>query len=155
MNELQPLLALLKQTESERDEALSHSERLAAAQRTAQAQSEQLLAYRRDYEQRWGAQFSREGQIELLRCYQGFVERLSQAIRQQSHAAAHAQTQAENAATALRQHEIRVASVRKLIERRVQQAQHGAQRREQKQTDEFAARAAWRRPSAFGSLPAV
>jgi len=155
MNELQPLLALLKQTETERDAALSHSERLAAAQRSAQAQSEQLLAYRRDYEQRWGAQFSQDGKIELLHCYQGFVERLSLAIRQQAQAALQAKAQAEAAATALREHEIRVASVRKLIERRVMQAQAGTQRREQKQADEFAARAAWRRPSAFGALPAL
>lgn len=154
MNDLQPLLALLEQTEGERDQALVRSERLAAAQRSAQAQAEQLVAYRRDYEQRWGEHFGREGKIELVRCYQGFVERLSQAIAQQTQTAQQALTQAESAATALREHEIRVASVRKLIQRRVQQVQQDMNQRDQKQTDEFASRAAWRRLSAFGFLSA-
>ena len=154
MNELQPLMGLLQQTERERDEALLHHQGLLTVHQTAQAQSEQLLAYRSDYEKRWGEHFSREGKIELVRCYQGFVERLNQAITQQAQAVEHANAQAGSAATALREQELRVASVRKLIERRVQQAEHGAQQREQKQSDEFASRATWRRLSAFGFLSA-
>lgn len=154
MNELHPLLALLAQTEKERDQALVHSQRLADAQRAAQAQTEQLLAYRSDYEKRWGEQFSREGRIELLRCYQGFVERLSLALQQQTRIAADATQQAERAADALREYEIRVASVRKLIERRVNEVQRKLNQREQKQSDEFASRAARQRLSNFGSLSA-
>ena len=45
----------------------------------------------------------------------------------------------------LRDGEIRVASVRKLIERRQAEARLSADRREQKNTDEFASRAAWNR----------
>jgi len=76
MPALQPLKALLERTESERDAALAEHRRVRAANETAQAQAEQLLAYRREYEQRWGERFSREGKIELVRCYQGFMERL-------------------------------------------------------------------------------
>ena len=152
MNDLQPLMALLGQAESERDDARLHSQRQAAAHRTAAAQVEQLLEYRRDYEARWGEHFSRQSKVELLRCYQGFIERLTQAIEQQRLAAAHAETQAVAAAAALQVSELRVASVRKLIARRVAEQQLSLDRREQKQTDEFAARAAWQRPSNFGSL---
>ena len=48
-----------------------------------------------------------------------------------------------NRAKLLRGQEMRVASVRKLLERRVQELRLAADRRDQKQTDEFAARAAW------------
>ena len=154
MTELQPLLTLLGQAERERDVALAHSQRQDAALRAAQAQAEQLLDYRRDYEQRWGEHFSRQSKIELLHCYQGFIQRLSQAIDQQAHAAGRAADQAAVALAALREADMRVASVRKLIERRVGEQQRSEEKRDQKQTDEFAARVVWRRPSSFGSLSA-
>ena len=154
MNDLQPLLTLLAQAESERDAALAHSQRQDAAERTAQAQADQLLGYRRDYEARWGEHFSRSAKIELLHCYQGFIERLNQAIDQQARTAAHAANQAAIASAELREAELRVASVRKLIERRVGELQLREDKREQKQGDEFAARVAWQRLSTFGSLPA-
>jgi flagellar FliJ protein len=152
MTDLQPLLTLLGQAERERDEALVHSQHRNTAQRAAQAQSEQLLDYRRDYEQRWGEHFSRQSKVELLHCYQGFIQRLSQAIEQQARAASHAAEQAAAALAALRESEMRVASVRKLIERRVGEQQRSEDKRDQKQTDEFAARVAWQRLSNFGSL---
>jgi flagellar protein FliJ len=154
MNDLQPLMALLAQTEKERDLALVHSQRQADAHRAAQQQAEQLRVYRSDYERRWGEQFGREGKVELLRCYQGFVERLSMALEQQVRIAHDAAQQAERAAGALREYEIRVASVRKLIERRVTEVQRTLNLREQKQSDEFASRAARQRLSNFGSLSA-
>ena len=154
MNDLQPLIALLGQTEGERDRALALSQQLDAESRHAQAQAEQLLAYRGDYEKRWSQHFGREGKIELVHCYQGFTGRLNQAIEQQEHATRGAASRAAEAAVALREHEIRVASVRKLIERRVQELRRAADVREQKQSDEFAARLAWQRLSNFGSLSA-
>jgi flagellar FliJ protein len=154
LNELHPLMALLAQTEKERDQALLHSQRLAATHRSAQSQAEQLAVYRSDYEKRWSEQFGRAGRIELLRCYQGFVERLTQALEQQERIAGDAAAQAERAAAALQEFEIRVASVRKLIERRVHEVQRKLNLREQKQSDEFASRAARQRLSNFGSLSA-
>jgi len=144
MHPLQPLIALLEQTERERDEARLHLLRARDAQHGASNQAEQLLAYRRDYEARWGAQFGRAGAIELVRCYQGFVDRLSQAVDHQAKVAAHAAVNAEAAEQALREREQRVASVRKLIERRIAEVRRDAGRNEQKQLDEFATRAAWR-----------
>jgi flagellar FliJ protein len=143
MNPLQPLLALLAQTERERDLAMAEAQRAAQAQLAAAAQAEQLLTYRREYEQRWGAQFRNEGKMELVNCYRGFVDRLSQAVEQQQRIALHTSVQLEHARDALLQHEVRVVSVRKLIERRAKELRVSLDRIEQKQTDEFGARAAW------------
>jgi flagellar FliJ protein len=145
MTALQPLAALLAQSERERDLALAEQQRAQSASDAADAQAKQLLDYRREYEQRWGAQFSREGRIELVRCYQSFVERLTLAVDQQARIAEHAKQQLANAVVALRAAETRCASVRKLIERRTAELRVVAGRREQQQTDESAARAAWGR----------
>ena len=140
---LQPLHALLAQTESERDAAWAAAQRAADAHGQATAQADQLLAYRRDYEQRWGAQFRTEGRIELVHCYRGFMDRLTQAVEQQQRIVQQAADQLERARAALAQQEVRLASVRKLIERRRQELRLTADRVEQKQTDEFGSRMTW------------
>jgi flagellar FliJ protein len=148
MPELQPLMALLAQAESERDEAQLRRRQAQANALAAQEQAEQLLAYRRDYEQRWGARFGAEGQMELVHCYQGFVGRLTQAVEHQARVAQHAALQSERALQALQEQELRVASVRKLIERRMLEMQRRGERSEQRQNDEYASRAAWNRLAA-------
>ena len=151
MTSLHPLTTLLAQTERERDMALANHLRAQTAHSAAEAQAEQLLTYRSEYEQRWQKQFASEGKIELVRCYQGFMERLSQAVDQQARTAEHTAQQAERAGSELRAVEMRCASVRRLIERRVRELHTDAERREQKQNDEQAARAAWGRSGALGS----
>jgi len=84
MTDIQPLLILLGQHERQRDAALTGHQRALAASTAAADQAEQLRSYRRDYEQRWSAQFCREGKIELVRCYQSFIEQLTQAVEQQT-----------------------------------------------------------------------
>jgi flagellar FliJ protein len=150
MDALQPLTALLAQTERERDDAWSVSLRAAEAHAKATAQAEQLVAYRREYEQRWSAQFRAGGRIELVHCYQGFMDRLSHALEQQQRIVEHAAGQVERTRTVLAEHELRVASVRKLIERRRHEQRLLAERLEQKQSDEFGARMAWNATSPFG-----
>ena len=150
MKALQPLTALLTQTEAERDAAVADHQRAQATQQTSQAQAEQLLTYRREYEQRWNGRFATDGKIELVRCYQGFMERLTQAVESQARAAEQAAAEVERAREVLLGHEMRVASVRKLIDRRVAEIHHGAHRREQKQADELASRAAWGQLAAKG-----
>ncbi len=140
MNPLQPVMALLAQAERERDAALAEVQAATQAQQQAAAQTDQLLVYRREYEQRWSAQFRTEGHIELVHCYRGFMDRLSQAVEQQQRVAAHAGTRLERARLALMEQELRVASVRKLIERRRAELRLSADRAEQKQTDEFGSR---------------
>jgi len=143
MNPMQPLISLLAQTESERDQAWAEAQRATQAHQSAAAQVDQLLVYRREYEQRWATQFKTEGRIELVHCYRGFMDRLTQAVEQQQRVCAYAATQVDRAKANLAEHEMRVASVRKLIERRSQELRLSADRQEQKQTDEFGSRMAW------------
>lgn len=142
---LDPLMALLAQSERERDDARADVQRCQTAHQSAQDQAEQLVVYRGEYEARFREQFSRKSSIDILQCYQGFSARLGQAIEQQQQVAQHAAGRLERSRELLREHEMRVASVRKLLERRVLELRQMADRREQKQTDEFAARAAWSR----------
>jgi flagellar protein FliJ len=147
-DDMHSLTALLAQAERQRDEAIAEQFKLDAARRAAEAQAEQLVTYRREYEQRWSAEFCREGQIELVRCYQGFIVRLTQAVEQQQRVARHAAAQVERAAALVRGHDVRAAALKKLLERRAQEDDRLAMRLEQKQSDEHAARVAWLRQAA-------
>ena len=153
MTDTQTLTILLGQTERQRDAAIAEHQRAQGAAEAAKAQADQLRSYRREYEQRWSAQFCREGRIELVHCYQSFVERLTLAVEHQSRAAEHAAQQVEGALAALRGAEMRCASVRKLIERRVAEHRVATERREQKHTDEAATRAAWNRLASTRPAP--
>lgn len=143
------LETLLEREIAERDAALAALQQAQQRAAATREQAEQLAAYRVEYQQRWAAQFSRRVTIEILRCYQEFGQRLGEAIHQQQHVADHAQTQLQRARETLTAQEIRCASVRKLIERRVQEINRAADLREQKQTDESAQRAAWGRRGAL------
>ena len=150
MPNLHPLTVLLTQNVRQRDAAIAEHLRAQAASRAAAAQADQLRTYRREYEQRWHAQFSVEGQIALVHCYHGFMQRLTQAVEHQTHIEDQAALHVKRALAAVSAAELRCAAVRKLIERRTQEQRIAAERRDQKQTDEFAARAAWNRRSVNG-----
>ena len=150
MTSLQPLVALLAQTERQRDLALADHLKAQSVRDAAQTQADQLLAYRREYVQRWRAQFCQQGRIELVRCYQGFMERLTQAVEQQARIAASLGEQAAQAGATLREREQQFAAVRKLIERRLAEGRAADLRDEQKQSDELAARIAWSSRSGTG-----
>lgn len=148
MQDMQALMTLLAQAEQERDAARARHQAARAALEAARAQAGQLLAYRREYEQRWGTRFAEQGEAELVHCYHGFVGRLSHAVDHQARVEAQAQQQLELLSQAVQQLELRVASVRKLIERRVQEITRQGERREQRALDELASRAAWNRLAA-------
>ena len=145
MSALQPLNTLLEQATIERDAALGAHRKALSAVAAAQTQATQLAEYRQEYAQRFGTQFQRAGAIELLQCYQGFMVRLDEAVSQQQRLLALAVERGETAKAALLNTELRVASVRKLIERRIAEAVRTQDRSDQKATDELASRAAWLR----------
>ena len=153
MTGIDTLAVLLGQHARRRDEAAAEHRQAAAARESALAQAEQLLTYRREYEARWRAQFARVGAMALVHCYQGFTDRLALAIEQQGRVIEHAAARLAEACATLREAELRCASVQRLIERRVGEARLVADRRDQKQTDEAATRAAWARLSATRPLP--
>ena len=151
MERLDLLNTLLEREKQKRDAALvewREAERQAQATRD---QAQALLTYRGEYQQRWSAQFAQRAPIEILRCYQGFVERLEQAIGAQQNAADHAAARVQAAQTRLRHRETKLATVQRLIERRLQAGAVREQRREQKGFDEAAQRMAWARVGVFAA----
>jgi flagellar protein FliJ len=141
------LHTLLTQAEAERDQARAALRRAEDQLTRLRAQAEQLHAYRGEYQQRWGGQFAQGGAIEIVHCYQSFMQRLDEALvqqRQQSEAAA---ALAERQRAVLLATEMRVASVRKLLERRQIELRRVQDRREQRQNDETAQQLHWRHTS--------
>lgn len=150
----QALNILLERAEAERDAALAQLQLLLAQAEQARAQAQQLDQYRGEYQQRWSQQFARQTTIDIVGCYQSFGLRLDQAIDQQGFASRNADSRVERARAALRELELRVASVRKLMERRQAERTRAVQRQEQKTTDEQAARTALANFNAFARVTA-
>lgn len=151
---LQTLSILLERAEAERDQALAYLQEVRRAAEAARSQADQLGQYRSEYQQRWTQQFARGSSIDILGCYQNFGLRLDQAIDQQGLVANHQDARVERAQEMVRELEMRVASVRKLLERRRAEMSRSAQRQEQKATDEQAARAALAQFNPFVRLSA-
>jgi len=150
-----PLNTLLEQAEAERNQALVVFNQTRSRFESARAQATQLDAYRADYQQRWSAQFAQGAALTIVRCYQGFADRLETAIAQQGQAVAQAETALKRAGDALTAHELRVASVRKLIERRASALRQTNERREQRADDENAMRMASTRDKNGSGIPGV
>lgn len=142
---LQPLVVLLEQAQRDRDDALARQQRLEAQVSAAQVQETQLRDYRSDYENRWGQQFRQGVTMTLLHCYQEFVGRLHGAVDLQGQQVERLVRERERTKAEVLAAELRVASVKKLIERREGALMRSAERRDQKQQDEMASRAAWQR----------
>jgi flagellar protein FliJ len=139
------LSLLLERAEGERDLAARALHAASAQAQAARDQHGQLAGYRQEYQQRWTQSFAQATTMDILGCYQSFGQRLDQAVDTQGHVAQHADQRQDRAREALRQAELRVAALRQLIARRQAEAAKVAQRREQRATDEFAARAHLRR----------
>ncbi len=142
------LRTLLEHAETERNQALAAFNLARSRCDAARQQAAQLDTYRADYRLRWSAQFARGAALEIVRCYQGFAERLETAIAQQHHAMLQTQVAQARAGDTLSAHELRVASVRKLIERRVLAQRQASEQRERRDDDEGASRAALARGNA-------
>ena len=140
MNDLQPLLSMLSQAERDRDTVLAAQREVLDRLSGLKVQSEQLANYRKEYELRWTEQFKSQGGIEVLRYYQSFNERIQQALTHQQRTEAQVEAQLQTLKSDLLAREMKVASIKKLIERRTQERARIAQRQEQKLTDEMAAR---------------
>ncbi|CAD5373618.1 Flagellar export protein FliJ [Rubrivivax sp. A210] len=140
----QALATLLEHAQRQRDEAqlvLMQAEDLA---RRMLAQTEQLRTYRGEYAARSPARGGRSAPIALLRCHIDFMQRLEQALAQQQQQAEAAEGRAVMLRQALIERETRVASVRKLIERRSEARQAQDDRRDQRHADEASQQRAWR-----------
>lgn len=139
------LSLLLERAEAERDSAAQALHAATAQAEAARSQHGELAGYRQDYQQRWTQHFTQATAMSIVDCYSSFSQRLDQAVDTQGHVAAHAQQREVRAREALREAELRVAALRQLIARRQAEADRMEQRREQRASDEFAARAHLRR----------
>jgi len=126
-----------------RDEALMACRDAARAVDTAQAQVQALVNYRSEYRQRWAGEFAKAAPIEIVRCYQGFVSRLDQAIISQEAAVKQAEAALLRAQAKLKQRELKLATVGRIIVRREQSAAQLARRDDQRRSDEGSQRLAW------------
>ena len=146
------LTTLLEQATSERDQILAALQRAELHARRLQAQAEQLNGYRGEYRQRWQQQFSREGQAEIVQCYHGFMGRLEDVLGQQQAQVNAAAANGARLRQSLAAAELRVASVKKLIERRQAELHKQHERREQRHNDEMAQRLRWQRDTSAAPL---
>jgi flagellar protein FliJ len=143
MQRLQSLQVLMQREQQRCDQAQSALRRADEAARRAREQRDQLLAYRGEYQARWTAQFHQGGTMDILMYYRSFMQRLDQAVALQTRQAELSELQLAQARRELMESERRVASVRKLIERRAAELAHAGRQRDQKQTDEQAQRMRW------------
>jgi flagellar FliJ protein len=153
MQRMQSLQVLMQREQHQCDLAQSALQRASEAARRAGEQREQLLAYRSEYQERWTGQFSQGGTMDILQCYRSFMQRLDQAVAMQTRQAELSQLQLAQARRELLDAERRVASVRKLLERRAAEQAHAGRQREQKLSDEQAQRMRWRATQADRLLP--
>lgn len=141
MTSIQPLLMLLESAERARDEAIVEMEGARKSHEAARQQAQSLADWRKDYQQRWSAQFSRAGGMEIMRCYQEFTARLGDAVDEQDKRVEQARLLLEHRRGQLLELERKAAAVGQLIDRRQRELAMRQQRQEQKATDEQASRA--------------
>lgn len=151
---LRPLMVLLDQAERERDQALAAQNRAESALAGAKRQQQQLADYRQESDARWTQQFQQGVAMTLLQCYHDFAGRLQGAVDQQVKQIERLHLERERAGEVTLAAELRLAAVKKLLERRGQALLRSASQREQKQMDELAARAGWQQRRAEPDLAA-
>ena len=140
MNAQSPLLLLLEAAEKARDAAVADLEGARKAHEAARQQSQSLTDWRREYQARWQSQFRQTGGMEIMRCYQDFMQRLAEAVSDQDKRVEQAHLYMERCREQLIERERKVAAVAQLLERRQAETLRKQNRQEQKATDEVAAR---------------
>lgn len=135
------LMVAVELTQRQRDEA---GQTLAQALRrleNARLQMEQLESYAADTQARWSVGAQTQTSAQVVGHYYQFMARLEQTIILQHGAIADVQRQCQVARENLRDAEVRLAGLTKLLEKRQRELARSAARQEQRQSDEFAARA--------------
>lgn len=139
MAALNALMVAVSVAERKRDEARQALQNAQAAQRGAQGQLEQLESYAKETQDRWGAREGATLKPEVMFHHQQFLGRLGAAASMQSGVVdGHLQRVAAMTKQLL-DAELRLASLRKVLEARQREVLTQQLRREQKQTDERAA----------------
>ena len=146
------MLLLKEKEEQERDRRRAQLAECHERLSRAQAQGDQLQAYRRHYQEHWQLQFKSGASPQVLQCYRQFVERLDAALAQQAHTVRHILALVQQAEQELLAQEIRVAAIEKLLQRRAHQLELAQRRVQQRSDDEWAQRASSRHAVAWAQV---
>lgn len=136
---LNALAVAVEAATRKRDSARRVLQDAQAAQFAAQAQLDQLEGYARETESRWGVKADTAMKPEVMYHHHQFMGRLGHAAGMQNNVVGDHAHRVEAARQALLQAELRLASLRKVMESRHRELELAQTRREQKQTDERAA----------------
>ena len=123
----------------QRDEARRVLQHAQGAQRAAQDQLQVLQGYVQETENRWGMRAQATVAPEVMFHHYHFMGRLDHAAGLQSGVVDDHAQRVALAQQQLRDAEVRLASLRKLLEKRQMEALQAQARRDQKMTDERAA----------------
>ena len=123
----------------QRDEARRVLQHAQGAQRAAQDQLQVLKGYAQETENRWGMRAQATVAPEVMFHHYHFMGRLDHAAGLQSGVVDDHAQRVALAQQQLRDVEVRLASLRKLLEKRQMEALQAQARRDQKMTDERAA----------------
>ncbi|MDH0774616.1 flagellar export protein FliJ [Delftia tsuruhatensis] len=139
MSSLNALMVAIDAASRKRDEARQAVQERQRSQQAAQAQMDQLQHYVQEMQARWGVPQNQSVQPEVMFHQYQFMDRLQHAIGLQTRVLADLAIRLEAAQKALMACELRVSSLRKVVEVRRRDLALGQMRREQKETDERAA----------------
>lgn len=139
MSALNALTVAVEAAERQRDQARQTLLNTRRAQMAAQAQLEQLQGYANETESRWGMRADAAVAPEVMFHHYQFMDRLGHAIGLQTAVVQDHERRVSIAQNKLLATELRVTSLKKLIDKRRHELQQAQMRREQKQTDERAA----------------
>ena len=145
MSSLNALNVAIEAAERKRDAARTAMQERQRAQQAAQAQMDQLQGYVLEMQARWGAQEGLAVQPEVMHHQYQFMERLQHAIGLQTRVVADQDIRLETSRQALLAAELRVTSLQKVVQARKRDLALVQMRREQKETDERATMAFFRR----------
>ena len=138
MSNLNALTVAVEVATRQRDDARKVLQDAQAACHAAHAQLGQLEDYARETEARWGMKADTAMQPEVMYHHYQFMDRLGHAASIQHGVVGDQDARVQRAQQALLQAELRLASLRKVVDRRRMELQAQQMRRDQKQTDERA-----------------
>ncbi len=139
MSNVQALAVAVEQASRQRDNARQVLQDTQAAQLAARAQLDQLEGYARETELRWGMKADTTVQPQVMYHHYQFMDRLGHAAGVQTSVVSDHAARVQAARQALLAAELRLSSLRKVMEKRRHDIQLQQMRRDQKQTDERAA----------------
>lgn len=139
MSALTSLAVAVEVASRKRDDARQVLQDVLAAQQAARSQLDQLEDYARETQARWGMKADTAVKPEVMYHHYQFMERLGHAAGMQSGVVGEHATRVETARRSLLEAELRLASLRKVMDKRRHDLDMAEMRRDQKQTDERAA----------------